>query len=128
MFFFDVKDFDFCAEGGEEVEECGAGGVEAEVIDDERGAGEDGGGGEEKCCGGDVAGDFRFDGVELLGAGDGDGVTLAGELGTEGAEGEFGVVAGAEVFRDGCFALGLKAGEEYAGFDLRAGDGGCELD
>src|ERR1700716_2390288 len=50
------------------------------------------------------------------------------EDGTEGAEGVLGVVAGADGFGEAGGAVGLEAGEEDGGFDLRAGGGGVEVD
>ena len=63
---FDVEDFDLAAEGGEDVEQRGAGGVQAERVEDEVGVGEEQGGAEEECGGGDVAGDGGVDGLEVL--------------------------------------------------------------
>jgi len=112
-----------CAEGGEHIEERGAGGIEAERIEDQGGAGEERGGAEEEGGGGDVAGDCGVDGVERLRASDGDGINGAGEGGAEGTKGEFAVVAGAEGFTHDCGSGGLETGEEDAGFYLGAGDG-----
>ncbi len=51
------------------------------------------------------------------------GIDTALDVGSEGAEGEFAVVAGADAFADGRGAGGLQSGEEDAGFDLGAGNG-----
>ena len=50
------------------------------------------------------------------------------EGGTEGAEGVLGVVAGADGLAEAGGAVGLQAGEEDGGLDLRAGDGRVEVD
>ena len=101
VFVFEVEDADVRAERGEDVEQRGAGGVEAELVEDEVGAGEERGGAEEEGGGGDVTGDGGFDGVELLAAGDGDGIAGAVDGRAEGAEGELAVVAGADGFANG---------------------------
>ena len=111
------------AEGGEDVEQSGAGGVKSQRIKHQAGAGEDGRGAEKEGGGGDVAGDGSRDGVEGLRAGDGDGVESAGERGAEGAEGQLAVVAGADGLSNRCGSSGLEAGEEDAGFYLGAGNG-----
>ena len=59
---FDVEDFDFAAERGDDVEEGGSGGVHADGVEDEVGVGEEEGGAEEECGGGEVAGDGGVDG------------------------------------------------------------------
>ena len=69
---FDGEDFDAAAEGGDDVEQGGAGGVHAERVEDEVGVGEEERGAEEEGGGGDVAGDGGVDGVEALAAGDGE--------------------------------------------------------
>ncbi len=61
--------------------------------------------------------------MKRLRAGDGDGVDGAGEVGAEGAEGQFAMVAGAQGFAHGSCPVGLQAGQQDAGFDLGAGDG-----
>ncbi len=123
VLLFEIEDGDVRAESGEHVEQRGARGVEAERVEDERGAGKDGRGAEKERGRRDVAGDSGFDGVELLRAGDGDGVDGAREVGAEGAQGEFTVVAGADGFAHRCCAFGLQAGEQDAGLDLGAGHG-----
>ena len=59
---FDVEDFDFAAEGGDDVEQGGSGGVHADGVEDEVGVGEEEGGAEEEGGGGEVAGDGGVDG------------------------------------------------------------------
>ena len=54
--------------------------------------------------------------------------TLAMKDGSKGAEGVFGVVAGADGFGETGSAFGLQTGEENRGFDLGAGDGCVEVD
>ena len=71
----------------------------------------------------DVAGHGGVDGVQGLRAGDGDGIDGAVELGAEGAQREFAVVAGADGFAHRGGAGGLQAGEQDAGLDLGAGNG-----
>ncbi len=66
------------AEGGDDVEQGGAGGVHAERVEDEVGVREEQRGAEEEGGGGEVAGDGGVDGVELLAAGDGEPVVLCG--------------------------------------------------
>ena len=122
IFGFEVEDADVGAERGEDVEERGAGGVEAEVVEDEVRAREESGGAQEEGGGGDVAGDGGFDGVELLAPGDGDGVFGAVDGGAEGTKGELAVIAGADGFVDGGGATGLESGKEDCSFDLGAGD------
>ncbi|MCU1253268.1 MAG: hypothetical protein JWQ49_6297 [Edaphobacter sp.] len=58
---FDVEDFDFAAEGGDDVEERGSGGIHADRVEDEVGVGEEKGGAEEEGGGGEVAGDGGVD-------------------------------------------------------------------
>ena len=122
MLLFEIQDSDTRAEGGEDIEQRGAGGIESDGVEDEAGAGEERGGAEEKGCGGKIAGNGGFDGVERLRAGDGDGLACAAERGAESAEGQLTVIAGAQFFEDGCGAGGLQGGEEDAAFDLRAGN------
>ena len=50
------------------------------------------------------------------------------ELGTEGAEGDFAVVAGADLLAERGGAIGLETGEEDCGLDLRGGDGSVKRD
>ena len=109
-----VMDLDAAAEGGDDVEQGGAGGVHAERVEDEVGVGEEKSGAEEECGGGDVSGDGGVDGVEALAAGDGERgglVEAAGErAGEGGAEGEqcvLGVVAGEDGFGEAGDAFGL---------------------
>ena len=128
MDFFELQDGDAGSEGGEDVEERGARGVEADAVEDEAGVGKERGGAEEECGGRNIAGDRGFDGVEFLRAGDGDGIDGASERGAEGTQREFAVVAGADGFADDCGALGLQAGEQNAGLDLGAGNGRGEVD
>ena len=123
VFFFEIENGDVRAEGGEHIEQRGAGGIEADGVKNQAGAGEERGGAEEKCCRGKIAGDGCIDGVERLRAGDGDGAGCAGERCAEGAEGQLAVVAGADFFEDGCGSGGLQSGEENAALDLRAGNG-----
>ncbi len=85
IFLFEIEDGDGRAEGGEDVEEGGAGGVESEVVEDKVGVGKEGCGAEEEGGGGHVSGDGGLDGFEALAAGDGDGVEGAGDFGSEGA-------------------------------------------
>ncbi len=59
---FDVEDFDFSTEGGDDVEERGAGWVHADRVEDEVGVGEEKGGAEKKRCGGEVTRDGGVDG------------------------------------------------------------------
>ncbi len=66
MLVFEVENGDLDAERGQDVEERGAGRVEAQRIEQKLRAGEERGGAEEECGGGDVAGDGGFDGVEGL--------------------------------------------------------------
>ncbi len=77
-------------------------------------------------------GTAAFDGLQGLRAADGDVVrflqTAALDVGSEGAEGEFAVVAGADGFVDGGGAGSLQAGEEDAGLDLCAWDWGCVVE
>ena len=49
---FDIEEADFCTEGGDDVEQGRARGVEAEVVEDEVGAGKEDGGAEEEGGGG----------------------------------------------------------------------------
>ena len=69
---FDGEDLDAAAEGGDDVEQGGAGGVHAERVEDEVGVGEEERGAEEEGGGGDVSGNGGVDGVEVLAAGDGE--------------------------------------------------------
>ena len=62
MVLFDGEDLDAAAEGGDDVEEGGAGGIHAEGVEDEVGVGEEERGAEEEGGGGDVAGDGGVDG------------------------------------------------------------------
>ena len=113
-----------CArQGREHVEERGACGVEAKLIEDEVGAGKESGGAEKEGGGGDVAGNGGFDGVQLLSAGDGDGISDAVDGGSEGTKSQFAVVASPNGFADGRGSVRLKSGDRTAGFDLCAGDG-----
>lgn len=107
----------------EDVEDGGAGGVEADVVDDESGAGEGGCGDEPEGGGGDVSGDGEVAGFGGLSAVDGDGVGVAAGGDAEGGEHALGVVAGFCGLCDGGFALGEEAGEEDGAFDLGGGDG-----
>jgi len=66
VLLFDVEDLDFSAEGGDDVEQGGAGGVHADAVEDEVGVGEEECGAEEEGCGGEVAGDGGVDGLEFL--------------------------------------------------------------
>ena len=72
VLLFEIEDGDVRAECGEDVEQRGAGRVEADGVENEAGAGEERGGAEEECGGGQVARDGGVDGVERLRAGDGD--------------------------------------------------------
>ena len=63
---FDVEDFDLSAEGGDDVEQRGAGGVHADGVEDEVGVGEEEGGAKEEGGGGEVAGDRCVDSIEGL--------------------------------------------------------------
>ncbi len=67
---FDGEDLDAAAERGDDVEQRGAGWVQAERVEDEVGVREEERRGEEEGGGGDVAGHGGVDGVELLAAGD----------------------------------------------------------
>jgi hypothetical protein len=118
---FDGEDLDAAAEGGDDVEQGGAGGVHAEGVEDEVGVGEEERGAEEEGGGGDVAGDGGVDGLEFLVAGDGEFGGLvgaacgrAGEGCSEGAEGMLGVVAGEDGFGEAGCAFSLQAGEVCA--------------
>ena len=136
MFVFEIEHADVRAECGEHVEQRGAGGVEAERVEDEVGTGEERGGAEEEGGRGHVTGDGGFDGVQVLAAGDGNGIAGAGEGRAKRAEGELAVVASADRFANGGGAACLESGEEQSGFDLGAGDGrgvvdggkGCAVD
>src|SRR5271170_3105236 len=64
--FFDVEDFDLPAEGGDDVEQGGAGGVHTDGVEDEVGVGEEKGGAKEEGGGGEVAGNRCVDGLEGL--------------------------------------------------------------
>ena len=64
---FDVEDFYFSAECGDDVEERGSGGVHADGVEDEVGVGEEEGGAEEEGGGGEVAGDGGVDGCVVSG-------------------------------------------------------------
>ena len=55
-------------------------------------------------------------------------VAGAVECGTKGTEGLLGVVAGADGLGEAGGAVGLEAGEEDGGFNLRAGNWGVEVD
>ena len=67
----DREDANLQAEGGDDVEEDGPGGVHAEGVEHQVALRKEEGGGEEEGGGGEVAGDGEFgDGVEVLGAGD----------------------------------------------------------
>lgn len=107
--FLNLQHGDARAQGGEDIEERGARGVEADAVEDEAGVREERGGAEEEGGGRDVAGDGGLDGVQRLRSGDGDGVDGAGEVGAEGTESEFAVVAGADGFADRGGAFCLKA-------------------
>ena len=128
MLLFDVEDFDLAAEGGDDVEQRGAGGVHADGVQNEVGVWEEERGAEEEGGGGEVAGNGGVDGFERLAPGDAELVADTVEGGTEGAEGVLGVVAGADGLGEAGGAVGLEAGEEDGGLDLRAGDGGVEVD
>jgi hypothetical protein len=135
VLLFDGEDLDAAAEGGDDVEQRGAGGVHAEGVEDEVGVGEEQRGAEEECGGRDVAGYGGVDGCEALAAEDGEFGGLvraarggAGEGCAEGLERVLGVVAGEDGFGEAGGAFGLQAGEEDGGFDLRGGDGRGEVD
>ena len=66
----DFEDADLGAHGGDDVEQDGAGGVEAERVEDKVRVGEQQSGAEEECGRAHVAGDGRVDRVERLAAGD----------------------------------------------------------
>ena len=131
---FDVENFDLAAEGGDDVEQRGASGVQAHSVEDEIGVGEEKRGAEEEGRGGDIAGDGGIDRLQGLIAGDAELCDIARrgygavEGGAEGSECVFGVIAGADGFGEAGGAVSLEAGEEDRSFDLRAGDGGVEVD
>ena len=122
MFLFQIQHGDVRAQRGEDIEQRGARGIEADGIEHQGRAGEESGGTEEECRRGDVAGNGGFDGVKFLRAGDGDGISGARELGAECAQGQLAVVAGADGFAHGGGAGGLQAGEQDACLYLRARD------
>jgi len=62
VMLFNVEDFYFSAECGDDVEERGSGGVHADGIENEIGVGEEEGGAEEEGGGGEVARDGGVDG------------------------------------------------------------------
>ena len=131
----DGENFDAAAEGGDDVEQGGAGGVHAERVEDEVGVGEEKRGAEEEGGGGDVSGNGGVDGMEALAAGDGEACGLVEAMGegagkgcAEGEQGVLGVVAGEDGFGEAGGAFGLQAGEEDGGLDLGGGDGGGEVD
>jgi hypothetical protein len=123
VFIFEIEDADVGAEGGEDVEQRSASGIEAKRVEDEVGAGEERGRAEEKGRGGNVAGDGGFDGVELLAAGNGNRIEGAFEGRAERTERELAMVARADCFADGGGAVRLEASKEQRGLDLSAGDG-----
>ena len=59
--------------------------------------------------------------MQRLRPGNGDGIQVAAEVGPEGPQGKFAVVAGAETFSDNRGSRGLQTGQQHAGLDLGAG-------
>ncbi len=122
MTFLEIEHRDLRAQHREHVEQRGTRRVQADRIEYQVGAGKNGGGAEEERGRRDVAGNRGFNRMERLRAGDGDGIGSAGKFGAKGSQRQFAVIAGADSFAHRRGALGLQAGEQDAGFHLRAGN------
>ena len=94
----------------------------AQGLENETRVGKESSGAEKECSRGDVAGNDRFDSLQRLRAGDGDGVDGACECGSKGAEREFAVIACANGLADDRSAFRLQSSEKDAGLDLCAGN------
>ena len=128
MMLFDVQDFDPAAEGGDDVEQRGAGGVHAEGVEDQVRIREEQGSTEEEGGGGEVAGNRGVDGFELLAAGNAQLFAFTRKCRAKCLEGLFGMVAGADGFGEAGSAVGLETGEEDGCLDLGGWDGRVEVD
>ena len=118
-----VEDFRHVrAHAGEHLEDGGAGGVEADVLDEQAGAVHRGGRDEPEGGGGDIAGDGEIAGLRHLSAGHGDGVAVRAAGDAEAREHALGVVAGGGGLDHGGGAFGEKAGEQHRAFHLGGGD------
>jgi len=127
-----IKHLDGGAHLGEHVEDAGAGGVEAYVFDGEVGAGSDGAGHKPEGGGADVAGHHHPLADQAAGGLDGH-RGAAGfaekDVGAEGAQHAFAVVAGEGRLDHGGGAAGGEAGEQQGALHLGGGhrrvDGGA---
>ena len=81
-----------------------------------------GGGAEKEGRAGEIAGDVGFDGSEWLSSANARRVAVPLDLGTEGLEREFSVIAGTNGLFDNSIAAGEESGKEDAGFHLGTGD------
>ena len=118
-----VEDFRHVrAHAGEHLEDGGAGGVEANVLDEQAGAVHRGGGDEPESGGGDIAGDGEIAGLRHLTAGHGDGVAVGAAGDAEACEHALGMVAGGGGLDHGGGAFGKKPGEQHRAFHLGGGD------
>ena len=118
-----VEDFrHVSAHAGEHFEDGGAGGVEANVLDEQAGAVHRGGGDEPESGGGDIAGDGEIAGLRHLTAGHGDGVAVGAAGDAEACEHALGVVAGGGGLDHSGGAFGEKAGQQHRAFHLGGGD------
>ena len=115
-----LKNGDTCTKSCQDIEECGASGIEADAVEDKAGVGEKRGGAEEERSRRNVAGDSGFDCMQVCGPVIVTESMDARELGAECAKSEFAVVAGAHGFADGGVACCLKASQKDTAFDLRA--------
>jgi hypothetical protein len=95
---FDVEHLDAAAERDNHIEQGRPRRIHADRIEDKVGVREQQCGAQEECGGGDVSGDRGFDRLQLLTAGNGQLLTVAGERCAEGPQGVLGVVAGADGF------------------------------
>ena len=111
------------AHAAEDFENGGAGRVEADVFDEQAGAGDGGGGDEPEGRAGNVAGHGEIAGLGDLTAVEGDCVVFAVGGDAEGGHHPLGVVAGFGRLDDGGLALGKKPCKEHGAFYLCAGDG-----
>jgi hypothetical protein len=119
----DVEDFHLDAHGDEEVDERGAGRVQAHAVEDQVRAGHDRRGHQEEGRGAQVAGHGEFARLQPRAAVDADPAGAASRLRRRTRAADFGVVARGRGFAHRGDALGVQAGEQDAALHLGAGHG-----